>query len=244
MQRWCSCRRTSRSSAAGRRSGAPSRRSCPSPRRARPAGRSRAASRRWRGPTASGSLGGGMAERSGDHDRPFNTCAVFAPDGRLAARYRKIHLFDVDLAERVLPRVGRVLRRRRARHLLRGGRPPGRALHLLRSALPRAVPRALRGRGGGDGGPRGVHRDHGQGSLARAPPGARHRGAGLRDRRRPVGQAPGRAADVRQVVHRRPLGRGHRPGLGGRGRDHGGGRPRLPRPRPGDPALAPAPPLG
>jgi predicted amidohydrolase len=45
-------------------------------------------------------LGGGMPERSADPDRPFNTCAVFAPDGRLAARYRKIHLFDVDLAER------------------------------------------------------------------------------------------------------------------------------------------------
>lgn len=45
-------------------------------------------------------LGGGMPERSGDRDRPYNTCAVFAPDGRLAARYRKIHLFDVDLGER------------------------------------------------------------------------------------------------------------------------------------------------
>jgi predicted amidohydrolase len=45
-------------------------------------------------------LGGGMAERSSDPDRPYNTCAVFDPEGRLAARYRKIHLFDVDLAER------------------------------------------------------------------------------------------------------------------------------------------------
>ena len=46
-------------------------------------------------------LGGGMPERSGDRDRPYNTCAVFAPDGTLAARYRKIHLFDVDLPDRV-----------------------------------------------------------------------------------------------------------------------------------------------
>ncbi len=45
-------------------------------------------------------LGGGMPERSGDPNRPFNTCAVFGPDGKLEARYRKIHLFDVDLAER------------------------------------------------------------------------------------------------------------------------------------------------
>ncbi|MFO0761061.1 MAG: carbon-nitrogen hydrolase family protein [Byssovorax sp.] len=44
-------------------------------------------------------MGGGMPERSDDPDRPFNTCAVFGPDGALAARYRKIHLFDVDLPD-------------------------------------------------------------------------------------------------------------------------------------------------
>ncbi len=44
-------------------------------------------------------VAGGMPERSGDADRPFNTCAVIAPDGRLAARYRKVHLFDVDLSD-------------------------------------------------------------------------------------------------------------------------------------------------
>lgn len=45
-------------------------------------------------------IAGGMPERSADPDRPYNTCAVFGPDGRLAARYRKCHLFDVDLGER------------------------------------------------------------------------------------------------------------------------------------------------
>jgi predicted amidohydrolase len=45
-------------------------------------------------------LAGGMPERSADPDRPYNTCAVVGPDGRVAAKYRKIHLFDVDLAER------------------------------------------------------------------------------------------------------------------------------------------------
>ncbi|MFT3769948.1 MAG: carbon-nitrogen hydrolase family protein [Minicystis sp.] len=45
-------------------------------------------------------LAGGMPERSGDPDRPFNTLAVFAPDGSARAAYRKIHLFDVDLQER------------------------------------------------------------------------------------------------------------------------------------------------
>jgi predicted amidohydrolase len=44
-------------------------------------------------------VAGGMAERSADPARPYNTCAVVAPDGQLAARYRKIHLFDVDVAD-------------------------------------------------------------------------------------------------------------------------------------------------
>jgi predicted amidohydrolase len=42
---------------------------------------------------------GGMPERSSDPLRPYNTHAVFAPDGKLVARYRKIHLFDVDLPD-------------------------------------------------------------------------------------------------------------------------------------------------
>jgi predicted amidohydrolase len=44
-------------------------------------------------------LAGGMPERSEDLARPFNTCAVFAPDGKLTARYRKIHLFDVEVGD-------------------------------------------------------------------------------------------------------------------------------------------------
>jgi len=42
---------------------------------------------------------GGMPERSTDPMRPFNTHAVFDPSGSLVARYRKMHLFDVDLAD-------------------------------------------------------------------------------------------------------------------------------------------------
>lgn len=42
-------------------------------------------------------IGGGFPERSPDPDRPYNTSAVFTPEGTLAARYRKVHLFDVDL---------------------------------------------------------------------------------------------------------------------------------------------------
>jgi predicted amidohydrolase len=45
-------------------------------------------------------IGGGMAElRPGDSApaRVFNTAVVYAPTGELRARYRKIHLFDVDI---------------------------------------------------------------------------------------------------------------------------------------------------
>lgn len=43
-------------------------------------------------------IGGGMPERSSSPERPYNTSAVFS-GGRLIARYRKIHLFDVDLPD-------------------------------------------------------------------------------------------------------------------------------------------------
>jgi predicted amidohydrolase len=44
-------------------------------------------------------VAGGMPEASGDQARPFNTSLLVAPDGRVVARYRKIHLFDVDLPD-------------------------------------------------------------------------------------------------------------------------------------------------
>jgi deaminated glutathione amidase len=40
---------------------------------------------------------GSTAEASEDPDRPFNTSTLIAPDGSLAATYRKVHLFDVDI---------------------------------------------------------------------------------------------------------------------------------------------------
>jgi predicted amidohydrolase len=40
-------------------------------------------------------LAGSHAEASSDPDRPYNTAALFDRDGRLAATYRKLHLFDV-----------------------------------------------------------------------------------------------------------------------------------------------------
>jgi predicted amidohydrolase len=43
-------------------------------------------------------VGGGTPERiPDDPKRTFNTAVVISPSGALAARYRKIHLFDVDI---------------------------------------------------------------------------------------------------------------------------------------------------
>lgn len=44
-------------------------------------------------------VAGGMPEASEDPQRPFNTSLLVAPDGRIVARYRKVHLFDVDLPD-------------------------------------------------------------------------------------------------------------------------------------------------
>jgi predicted amidohydrolase len=43
-------------------------------------------------------LGGSFAERIPGTDKVHNTSVLLAPDGAVAAVYRKIHLFDVDLA--------------------------------------------------------------------------------------------------------------------------------------------------
>ncbi len=40
-------------------------------------------------------LVGSVAETSDDPDRPYNTSVLLAPSGDIAARYRKVHLFDV-----------------------------------------------------------------------------------------------------------------------------------------------------
>ena len=40
---------------------------------------------------------GSLAERSADPQRPYNTSVLIAPDGAIAAAYRKRHLFDVAI---------------------------------------------------------------------------------------------------------------------------------------------------
>jgi len=60
------------------------------------------------GPTISGArswarelgihlVAGSIAERSDYQEKSFNTSTLIGPDGELEARYRKIHMFDVDV---------------------------------------------------------------------------------------------------------------------------------------------------
>lgn len=49
-------------------------------------------------------VAGSMLESRGGDELPYNTTTLFGPDGDLLARYRKIHLFDVDLPGRVTVR--------------------------------------------------------------------------------------------------------------------------------------------
>ncbi|CAL8996045.1 unnamed protein product [Prunus brigantina] len=44
-------------------------------------------------------VGGSIAERSGD--RLYNTSCVFGTDGKLLAKHRKIHLFDIDIPGKI-----------------------------------------------------------------------------------------------------------------------------------------------
>lgn len=44
-------------------------------------------------------VAGGMPERSEDPARPWNTSVVLDPAGHVVARYRKIHLFDVNVGD-------------------------------------------------------------------------------------------------------------------------------------------------
>ncbi|MFP5343924.1 MAG: carbon-nitrogen hydrolase family protein [Candidatus Limnocylindria bacterium] len=42
-------------------------------------------------------LMGSIAERSADPRRPYNTSVLIGPTGEVAATYRKVHLFDIDV---------------------------------------------------------------------------------------------------------------------------------------------------
>jgi predicted amidohydrolase len=49
-------------------------------------------------------VGGSILEIGDDAARPYNTCVAFDPTGAIIGRYRKIHLFDVDIPNQVTVR--------------------------------------------------------------------------------------------------------------------------------------------
>lgn len=64
-----------------------------------PPGPIQSALRRWARQFDMTIVAGGLPERSGDPARPYNSSVVYAPTGEVVARYRKVHLFDVDLPD-------------------------------------------------------------------------------------------------------------------------------------------------
>ena len=76
-------------------------------------------------------LAGSHAERSADPRRPWNTAVLFDRSGRLAARYRKLHLFDVAVSRRPVRHGVGEGHARRSRGGRGRGRNRARSLHLL-----------------------------------------------------------------------------------------------------------------
>ena len=191
-------------------------------------------------------VGGSVPEAADDH--VFNTSCLFDRDGEIVARYRKIHLFDVDLAgPAAAPGVRRLQRRRGARHP-RHRSGTDRALDLLRRPLPRALPGADDARGGDRLRPVGVHGGDRSCALGGAAASASDRGPELRRGGGAVGtlgSPGGRPPHVRQLDRGRPVGRGAGP-RPRRGRRRLVRRPRHGRPpaRPEDPAGTAAPTSG
>ena len=61
------------------------------------AGPSISAVRAWARELGVAICAGSIAERVDDRDRLSNTSALISPDGEIAALYRKVHMFDVDV---------------------------------------------------------------------------------------------------------------------------------------------------
>jgi len=64
-------------------------------------GEATAAMRRWAGSHGITLVGGSFVERREGHEKLSNTSVVFDPEGEIAAVYRKIHLFDVEVGGHV-----------------------------------------------------------------------------------------------------------------------------------------------
>ena len=130
-------------------------------------------------------------------DKAANRSFLIDPKGEIAARYDKIHMFDVDLAGGESYRELRSYRPGELAVLSRSAVGPARPDHLLRPALSRALSRAGRGRRLVPGDPVRLHPADRRGALARADARPRHRERLLRVRRRARRQARERPRDLR-----------------------------------------------
>ena len=155
-------------------------------------------------------LGGTFPESVPNDTRVFNTSVLISPAGELEAVYRKIHLFDVDLAAS----GGGVYRESAfvapGAEVVVAHTPDGhrRALGLLRPALSGALPRARRARGADARGSERLHARDRQGPLGGVAARASDREPGLRARAGAV-RAPQRIPrQPRALADRRSLGPG------------------------------------
>ena len=112
-----------------------------------------------------------------------NRALLFAPDGALAARYDKIHMFDVDLDNGESWRESAAYEAGGEAVVVDIGVGEARRRHLLRSALPAAVPCRGAGRRRSADRARRLHPPDRAGALACAAARPRHRERRLRHRR-------------------------------------------------------------
>lgn len=163
---------------------------------------------------------GSFPELAEPGTRPYNTSLLLGPEGQVLARYRKMHLFDVDL-----PGVPSY---RESRFTQPGGEvvvaplpgTPGTAgLSVCYDLRFPELFRAMMARGGGPlPAARGLHRQHRAGPLGDPGAGPGHREPGLRGGAGPVRPPRPGTAQLRPLPHRGPLGAGPGPGPGrGRG---------------------------
>ncbi len=134
---------------------------------------------------------GSVPEDPGDGGKPYNTSVLIDPDGKVAATYRKLHMFDVEVEGTEYRESEHERAGGRSRNGYRGRARAGHD-RVLRPPLSRALSHPRPARRHCVHGPRGVHRRYRARALGAPPAGPRGRERRVRDRRRAGRQ--GRAA--------------------------------------------------
>ena len=156
-------------------------------------------------------IGGTLPLRGSDAAIACATPAcVYAPDGSLAARYDKIHLFRFDNGREHYDEGARDRGRQRSRCAFDAPAGAARPERLLRPALSRAVPGADAAAVRPAHRAVGVHPHHRQGALGTAAARARDREPVLRDRAGAGRHARERPPHLRPQHGRRSVGRSRR----------------------------------